>query len=93
MKRNTPDSLSARWKPAKPMTSAPWFTPPGTCGTAPKGAVHTYRTMRAGADHSLQLDPWFEKDNVVPFLPPAWMHGTMVRHRLSSAVGLHPEFR
>ncbi len=45
----------------------------GTCGTAPKGAVHTYRTMRAGADHFLQLDPWFENDNVVPFLPPAWM--------------------
>ena len=45
----------------------------GTSGTAPKGAVHTYKTMRAGADHYLQLDPWYENDNVVPFLPPAWM--------------------
>ena len=45
----------------------------GTCGTAPKGAVHTYKTMRAGADHYLELDPWVENDNVVPFLPPAWM--------------------
>ncbi len=45
----------------------------GTSGTAPKGAVHTYRTMRAGADHYLHLDPWYENDNVVPYLPPAWM--------------------
>jgi len=45
----------------------------GTSGTAPKGAVHTYKTMRAGAVHYLQLDPWYENDNVVPFLPPAWM--------------------
>jgi long-chain acyl-CoA synthetase len=45
----------------------------GATGVAPKGAVHTYRTMRAGADHHLQLDPWYENDNVVPCLPPAWM--------------------
>ncbi len=45
----------------------------GTTGAAPKGAVHTYRTMRAGADCLLHLDPWYENDNVVPYLPPAWM--------------------
>ena len=45
----------------------------GTTGAAPKGAVHTFRTMRAGAEYHLQLDPWQEKDNVVPYLPPAWM--------------------
>jgi long-chain acyl-CoA synthetase len=45
----------------------------GTTGAAPKGAVHTYRTMRAGADYHLHLDPWHEDDNVVPYLPPAWM--------------------
>ena len=45
----------------------------GTTGGAPKGAVHTYRTMRAGADCLLKLDPWQEGDNVVPTLPPAWM--------------------
>jgi long-chain acyl-CoA synthetase len=45
----------------------------GTTGAAPKGAVHTYRTMRAGADCYLHLDPWYENDNVVPYLPPAWM--------------------
>jgi long-chain acyl-CoA synthetase len=45
----------------------------GTTGAAPKGAVHTYRTMRPGADYYLHLDPWYENDNVVPYLPPAWM--------------------
>jgi long-chain acyl-CoA synthetase len=45
----------------------------GTTGVAPKGAVHTYRTMRTGADYHLHLDPWHENDNVVPYLPPAWM--------------------
>jgi len=45
----------------------------GTTGDAPKGAVHTYRTMRAGADYHLHLDPWYENDNVLPYLPPAWM--------------------
>ncbi len=46
----------------------------GTTGQAPKGAVHTFRTMRAGADYHLHLDPWHENDNVVPYLPPAWMN-------------------
>ncbi|KPK24267.1 MAG: hypothetical protein AMJ70_02300, partial [Dehalococcoidia bacterium SG8_51_3] len=45
----------------------------GTTGAAPKGAVHTYRTMRAGAEYHLRLDPWHRNDNVVPYLPPAWM--------------------
>jgi long-chain acyl-CoA synthetase len=45
----------------------------GTTGTVPKGAVHTYRTMRTGAEYYLRLDPWYEDDNVVPYLPPAWM--------------------
>jgi long-chain acyl-CoA synthetase len=45
----------------------------GTTGTAPKAAVHTYRTMMTGADYLLRLDPWHGNDNVVPYLPPAWM--------------------
>jgi long-chain acyl-CoA synthetase len=45
----------------------------GTTEAEPKGAVHTYRTMRAGADYFLQLDPWQEIDNIIPYLPPAWM--------------------
>jgi len=45
----------------------------GTTGVVPKGAVHTYRTMRAGAEYYLHLDPWQENDNIVPYLPPVWM--------------------
>jgi len=39
----------------------------------PKGAIHTFRTMKAGADDTLRRTPWRENDNVVPYLPPAWM--------------------
>jgi long-chain acyl-CoA synthetase len=46
----------------------------GTTGDAPKGAVHTYGTMRASADYHQHLDPWYENDNIVPYLPPAWMN-------------------
>ena len=45
----------------------------GTTEAAPRGAVHTYKTMRAGSEYQLRLDPWYENDNVVPYLPPAWM--------------------
>ncbi len=45
----------------------------GTTGAVPKGAVYSYRTMRAGADYYLHLDPWYENDNIVPYLPPAGM--------------------
>jgi long-chain acyl-CoA synthetase len=45
----------------------------GTTGDAPKGAVHTYESMRTGADYLLHLDPWYEEDTVVPYLPPAGM--------------------
>jgi long-chain acyl-CoA synthetase len=44
----------------------------GTTG-APKGALHTHGTMRASADYYLRLNPWRENDNLVPYLPPAWM--------------------
>jgi long-chain acyl-CoA synthetase len=45
----------------------------GTSGATPKGAVHSYRTMMAGAKFYLHLNPWHENDNVVPYLPPVWM--------------------
>lgn len=45
----------------------------GATGNAPKGAVHTHRTIRTSAEYLLNLDPWYENDNVVPYLPPAWM--------------------
>jgi long-chain acyl-CoA synthetase len=61
----------------------------GTTGSAPKGAIHTYRTLRAGADYLLQLDPWFEEDNIVPYLPPVWINEQWTGigcHLLSAAI-------
>jgi len=45
----------------------------GTTGVRPKGALHSHRTLRAGAEFLLTLDPWTEADNVVPYLPPVWI--------------------
>lgn len=47
----------------------------GTAGPLPKAAVHTHATIRAGAESYLGLDPWKESDDVVPYLPPAWITG------------------
>jgi long-chain acyl-CoA synthetase len=61
----------------------------GTTGDTPKGALHTYRTLRAGADYLLQLDPWSENDNVVPYLPPVWINEQWVGigcHLLSAGI-------
>ncbi|MGE5839997.1 MAG: AMP-binding protein [Deltaproteobacteria bacterium] len=46
----------------------------GTSGEHPKGAVHTFSTLRTGAEYHLRLDPWYEDDNVVPYLPPVWIN-------------------
>jgi long-chain acyl-CoA synthetase len=46
----------------------------GTTGEEPKGAVHSFRTLRAGAECHLRLDPWHEDDNIVPYLPPVWIN-------------------
>jgi long-chain acyl-CoA synthetase len=61
----------------------------GTTGAAPKGAIHTYRTLRAGADDLLELDPWYANDNVVPYLPPVWINEQCMGigcHLLASAI-------
>jgi long-chain acyl-CoA synthetase len=61
----------------------------GTTGFTPKGALHTYRTMMAGAEYYLHLDPWQENDNIVPYLPPIWMteqHFGIGCHLLSANV-------
>ena len=56
---------------------------------SPRGAVHTYATMKASADRCLQLDPWHEDDNIVPSLSPAWITEQWFAigcHLLSAAV-------
>jgi long-chain acyl-CoA synthetase len=46
----------------------------GTSSEHPKGAVHTFRTLRTGAEYHLRLDPWYPGDNIVPYLPPVWIN-------------------
>ena len=46
----------------------------GTSGEQPKGAVHTFSTLRTGAEYHLRLDPWYQDDNIVPYLPPVWIN-------------------
>jgi len=46
----------------------------GTTADRPKGALHTYTTLRAGAEFHLCLDPWDPDDNIVPYLPPVWIN-------------------
>ena len=45
--------------------------------------------MRAGAGYLLQLDPWSENDNVVPYLPPVWINEQWIGigcHLLSAGI-------
>jgi long-chain acyl-CoA synthetase len=48
------------------------YTSGATCEN-PKGAVHTYRTLKSASEHYLELDHWSPKDNLVSYLPPAWI--------------------
>lgn len=45
----------------------------GTTGDVPKGAVHTYGTLKPGAEYFLHLDPWREDDKIATYMPPAWI--------------------
>ncbi len=47
--------------------------PPATDGDAPQGVLLTHETMRTAVARYLELDPWRREDNIVPFLPPAWI--------------------
>ncbi|MBI4786562.1 MAG: AMP-binding protein [Chloroflexi bacterium] len=44
--------------------------PGGTADTAPKAAVHTFRSLSAAAENLLAKAPWHVGDNVVPLPPP-----------------------
>ena len=61
----------------------------GTTEAAPKGAVHSFRTLRAGSESLLKIDPWIENDNVVPYLPPIWINEQWIGigcHLLSAGI-------
>jgi long-chain acyl-CoA synthetase len=51
--------------------------------------VHTFRTLQAGSNSLLKLDPWTENDNVVPYLPPVWINEQWIGigcHLLSAGI-------
>ncbi len=43
----------------------------GTTSPQPKGAIHTFKTMRICSEYHLRIDPWYSHDNIIPYLPPA----------------------
>jgi long-chain acyl-CoA synthetase len=45
----------------------------GVTGNEPKCAVHSYRTLRYGSEFHLRHDNWTAKDNLISYLPPAWI--------------------
>jgi long-chain acyl-CoA synthetase len=45
----------------------------GTTGDAPRGALHSYRSLMAGSERYCQADGVNFKDNLISYLPPAWI--------------------
>ena len=45
----------------------------GTTGTEPKCAIHSHKTLRCGSQYHLLHDTWTENDNLISYLPPAWI--------------------
>ena len=61
----------------------------GTSCTAPKGAIHTYQSIKSSADHLLHLAPWKISDNVVFPLPPVGINEQLLGigcHLISSSI-------
>jgi long-chain acyl-CoA synthetase len=48
------------------------YTSGATCEN-PKGVMHSFKTMKYGSECYLKLDPLYEMDNMVSYLPPAWI--------------------
>lgn len=45
----------------------------GTTEFPPKGALHTFKSLRINAINQLNIDPWYENDNLLPYQPPIRM--------------------
>ena len=66
----------------------------GTTCEVPRGVMHSFRTIRYGSEYFLNLDPWYEKDNMVSYLPPAWIFEQWFGlgcHLLSGSIMNFPE--
>lgn len=60
----------------------------GTTGN-PKGAVHTYASMKTSADYITSLAQLISSDNIACYLPPAWVTEQLVSvgcHLLSGSI-------
>lgn len=45
----------------------------GTTGALPKGAMLSYRFLLEATAHAFEVNPSYETDNYVSFVPPAWV--------------------
>jgi long-chain acyl-CoA synthetase len=45
----------------------------GVTGEEPKCAMHSHLTLRCGSEYHLRYDDWTDKDNLISYLPPAWI--------------------
>jgi len=67
-----PDFFTEEVEKARPDDVAAMFFTSGTTGN-PKGVVHTHSTLINRADVGSRFDKLTEKDEVLAYLPPAWI--------------------
>jgi long-chain acyl-CoA synthetase len=67
-----PDFFTAEVEKARPDDVAAMFFTSGTTGN-PKGVVHTHSTLINRADVGSRFDKLTDKDEVLAYLPPAWI--------------------
>ncbi len=66
----------------------------GATGENPKGAMHSFKTIKYGSRCYLNIDPVFDTDNMVSYLPPAWITEQWLGiglHLLSGCITNFPE--
>jgi long-chain acyl-CoA synthetase len=69
------------------------YTSGATCEN-PKGVMHSFKTMKYGSECYLKLDPLYETDNMVSYLPPAWITEQWLgigSHLMSGCITNFPE--
>ena len=67
-----PETFAEQVEQGQPDDVAAMFFTSGTTGK-PKGVVHTHRTLINRADVGARFDKLTEKDEVLAYLPPAWI--------------------
>lgn len=67
-----PERYAAMLAAGRPEDIAAVVYTAGTTADAPRGALHSHRTLRASAEYLLAIDPWRPTDNILPYLPPVF---------------------